>query len=98
MKRKNIVLEKPERFATVPVISKEKIDKAIAQATERLEKMATKHGTDFPGCWSINFQYDFAHNRNWVGGMYAGCYWLAYQLTGKAFFKKHAEALTETFR
>ena len=98
MKRKNIVLEKPERFATVPVISKEKIDKAIAQATERLEKMAAKHGTDFPGCWSINFQYDFAHNRNWVGGMYTGCYWLAYQLTGKSFFKKHAEALTETFR
>ena len=98
MKRKNITLDRPERFSKIPVISKEKLDRAIAQATERLEAMAIKHGTDFPGNWSINFQYDYAHNRNWVGGMYTGCFWLAYQLTGKKFFKQQAEALTDTFR
>ena len=73
MKRKNITLDHPERFATIPVIPKEKLDKAIAQACDRLEKMGQKHGLDFPGNWSVNFQYEYAHNRNWVGGMYTGC-------------------------
>ena len=98
MKRNEIKLDHPERFATVPVIPKEKIDRAIAQATERLKKMGEKHGADFPGCWSVNFKYDYKHNRNWVGGMYAGCYWLAYQLTGNHWFKTMAEKLTDTFR
>ena len=98
MKRKNITLDHPERFATIPVIPKEKLDKAIAQACDRLEKMGQKHGLDFPGNWSVNFQYEYAHNRNWVGGMYTGCYWLAYQLTGKKWFKTMAEELTATFR
>ena len=98
MKRQNITLDKPERFATVPTISKEKIEKAIAQATERLERMGKKHGLDFPGNWAVYNQYEYAHNRNWVGGMYTGCYWLAYQLTGKAWFRTQAQALTATFR
>ena len=58
MKRKNITLGHPERFATIPVIPKEKLDKAIAQACDRLEKMGQKHGLDFPGNWSVNFQYE----------------------------------------
>ena len=98
MKRKTITLDRPERFATIPTISKEKLDKAIEQAVARLEKMGQKHGLDFPGCWSVDFKYDYKHNRNWVGGMYAGCYWLAYQLTGKAWFRTQAQALTATFR
>ena len=98
MKRKNITLDHPERFAKVPEIPKEKLDKAIAQACERLKKMGEKHGEDFPSCWSIDFKYDYKHNRNWVGGMYAGCYWLAYQLTGNHWFKTMAEKLTDTLR
>ena len=98
MKRQNITLYRPERFATVPTISPEKIEKAIAQATERLERMGKKHGLDFPGNWAIYNQYEYAHNRNWVCGMYTGCYWLAYQLTGNKWFRTQAQALTATFR
>ena len=59
MKRKNITLDHPERFATVPVIPKEKLDAAILQAVTRLEKMGQKHGLDFPGNWAINCQYEY---------------------------------------
>ena len=98
MKRNVITLERPERFETVPKIDPEKIDKAIATAAERLKRMGERHGTDFPGNWAINNQYEYQHNRNWVGGMYTGCYWLAWQLTGDRWFKKQAEALTDTFQ
>ena len=98
MKRKNITLDHPERFATVPVIDKAKLDAAIEKATNKLALMAERNGTAFPECWAVDFKYKYAHNRNWVGGMYAGCFWLAYQLTGKHTFKKIAEELTATFR
>jgi hypothetical protein len=54
MKRQNITLNNPERFATVPKISEEKISRAIAQACERLKKMGEKHGDKFPGNWAIH--------------------------------------------
>ena len=98
MKRKNITLDRPERFMNVPVIAKEKLDAAIEKATSKLALMAERNGTAFPECWAVDFKYKYAHNRNWVGGMYAGCFWLAYQLTGKHTFKKIAEELTATFR
>jgi unsaturated chondroitin disaccharide hydrolase len=98
MKRQNIALNNPERFNELHTIPREKLLAAVEKATSRLEKMSEKHGVDFPGCWAINSQYDYAHNRNWVGGMYTGCYWLAFQLTGKRTFRTKAQALTATFR
>ena len=98
MKRIDIKLDRPERFAEVPKISDEKIALAIEKACEKLKKMGEKHGDKFPGNWAVHSQYEYAHNRNWVGGMYTGCYWLAYQLTGNMWFKKKAEELTATFR
>ena len=99
MKRQEIKLNNPERFAEIPVIAPEKIEKAIADAADRLEAMGRKHGLAFPGCWADNYQYvDYGENRNWVGGMYAGSYWLAYMLTNRNFFRKTAFNLTDTFR
>ena len=98
MVTQEIKLLNPERFSKPHVISKEKLTSAISEAADRLEIMGKEHGVDFPSCWSINYKYDYAHNRNWVGGMYTGCYWLAYELTGNKFFKDMAEKLTATFR
>ena len=98
MNRNTIILEHPERFEKVPVISSKKIGNAIAVATERLERMGTKHGTDFPGTAACYMQYKYGPNNNWGCGMYTGCYWLAWQLTGNRWFKKQAEALTDTFQ
>ncbi len=98
MERGNIILERPERFAKPHVISKDKLIKAASDAADRLEIMAKAHNLDFPGCWSVNYKYEWAHNRNWVDGMYAGCYWRAWEITGNKFFKDMAEKLTATFR
>ncbi len=98
MKRNAISLERPERFSEVPVISREKIDNAICVATDRLEKMGKKHGTDFPGTHARYQQYVYGANNNWGCGMYTGCYWLAWQLTGNRWFKHQAEHLTDTFQ
>lgn len=98
MVTEKIILQNPERFAKPYVISKDKLIKAASEATDRLEKMAKEHELGFPGASSVNYKYDYAHNRNWVGGMYTGCYWLAYEITENKFFKDMAEKLTATFR
>ncbi len=98
MTKDNIVLKNPERFAKPHTISKEKLTMAASEAADRLERMGREHGTDFPGNWAVNFKYEWAHNRNWVGGMYAGCYWRAWEITGNKFFREMAEKLTATFR
>ena len=98
MVTQKITLNNPERFSKPYTISKEKLIKAASDAADRLEKMGKEHGLEFPGCWSVNYKYEYKHNRNWVGGMYTGCYWRAYELTGNKFFKNMAEKLTATFR
>ena len=98
MKRDPIKLNNPEKFSTVPVIAPEKIEKAIADAAARLEKMGKKNGIKFPTN-SLDSQYVFTkRNRNWVHGMYAGSYWLAFLLTGNGFFSKMARELSKTFK
>jgi len=93
-----ITLTNPERFSKPHVIAKDKLVNAVSEAADRLEKMAKEHELTFPGNWSVNFKYEYDRNRNWVGGMYTGCYWRAYELTGNKFFKDMAEKLTATFR
>ena len=55
-------------------------------------------GMDFPGTCSKEYKYVRAENKNWVGGMYTGCYWLAYELTGNEFFREVAERHLPTYR
>ena len=98
MVTEKIMLNNPERFTKPHVISKDKLIKAASDATDRLERMAKEHDIKFPGCSSVNFKYEYSDNKNWVAGMYAGCYWHAYALTGNKFFKDTAEKLTATFR
>ncbi len=98
MKRDPIKLNNPEKYSTIPVIPAEKIDKAIEQAAARLERMGKKNGITFPSAGAYDSQYVFTPvNSNWVHGMYAGCFWLAFLLTGNNFFNKMAVDLTATF-
>ena len=96
MKRNPIKLNNPEKYAKVPVISEEKIEKAVEQALARLERMGRKNGVSFPGL-ILDSQYKFGPNNNWVHGMYAGCYWLAAKLGGKNFHGVMAKKLSATF-
>ena len=82
MKRNPIKLERPERFSEIPEIVPEKIDKAIEEAANRLEAMLQRNGMLFPASGATDYKYtEYGENKNWVAGMYVGCFWLAYQMT-----------------
>ena len=95
---KPIVLERPERFAKAHEISREKLEAAATAACKKLRILAEKNGsTVFPGTCSVDKKYVFDINKNWECGMYTGCYWLAYLLTGDEYFRKVAEEQTATY-
>ncbi len=94
-----ITLERPERFSAPHEISREKLVRAAELATDKLEAFARKHGAEaFPPTCSQNFKYPVDINKHWECGMYTGCYWLAYEITGNKFFKETAEAQLPTYK
>ena len=100
MVKDKIALNNPERFSQPHTIPKEKLDAAIKAACDKLENFAETHDIlKFPDTCSKNFKYDLHDNIDWwESGMYTGCYWLAYELTGNNFFREVAEAQIPTYR
>ena len=98
MVKQEIKLQNPERFSKPHVIPKEKLEKAAKIACDRLAKMAKEHGVAFPSTCSFDFKYRFMENKNWVCGMYTGCFWLAYKLSGDEFFKEEGLKQLATYR
>lgn len=98
MVTEKIVLNNPERFAEPHSIAKSKLEAAAEKATAKLKANAQKFGMGFPGTCSVDYKYQLDINKNWECGMYTGCYWLAYELTGDDFFRKTAESHLETYR
>ena len=97
MVKERIVLNNPERFAKPHVISKEKLTRAAEAACNKLEENTKKYGIAFPDTRSIEYRYRCGENNNWECGMYTGCYWRAWELTGNKFFKETAEAHLATY-
>ena len=94
---RNTRLERPERFAKPHVIPREKLLAAAKAACDKLKARVERDGADFPSTCSTQYKYTvgpgvpgLGPNRNWESGMYTGCFWLAYELTGDEFFKKVA--------
>ena len=98
MVNEKITLENPERFAKPHTIAKEKLEKAAEKACDRLANMAKSHYGLFPSNWSTDFKYSWGRNENWVSGMYTGCFWLAYELTGDKFFREVAESHLDSYK
>ena len=88
----------PERFEIGYEINKEKLEGAAAKATDKLKEFAKKNAYYmFPGTSSAKYKYPMGENKNWECGMYTGCFWLAYLLTGELKFRKIAEKHFETY-
>ena len=98
MVTEKITLNNPERFAKPHTISREKLIKAAEAACDKLEENTKKYGIAFPDTRSIKYKYVCGENRNWEAGMFTGCYWRAWELTGNKFFKETAEAHLETYK
>lgn len=99
MVTQSIKLKSPERFALPHSISREKLEAAAMAACSKLKKFAQTHDIlKFPDTRSKDFKYDLRDDIEWwESGMYTGCYWLAYELTGDEFFRHVAEAQLPTF-
>lgn len=97
MVTQKITLNNPEKYASVPKISREKLIKAAEKATDKLEELSKKYGVAFPATRSIEYKYQCAENKNWEAGMYTGCYWRAYQITGNKYFREVAESHLPTY-
>lgn len=95
--RKEIMLERPERFTTRHEIPQEKLDAAIAKAIEKLEKMLPEWSDSFAGTSSVDFKYEHGSNNNWECGMQTGVWWLAYELSGNPKFKDTAMRQMATY-
>lgn len=93
-----VVLEQPERFAGKFEIPKQKLEKAIEKATDKLESQIPMFGDQFAPTWSIDCKYPLKPNNNWVCGMFTGEFLLAYELTGNKKFKEVAQRQVETYR
>ena len=97
MKRDVITLERPERFSDPHPISKAKLEAAASEALDIIEKAGRENGTNFP-LTRVGFKYIYEDaNKGWLPGLYTGCFWLGYELTGNTWFKNQAEALSATF-
>ena len=93
------VLTNPERFSKPHTISREKLEAAAKAACDKLKAFAIKNGPDkFPATCTVDKKYPLDINRNWEAGMYTGCFWLAYELTGDEFFRSFAEAQLPTYK
>ena len=99
MVTEKVTLKNPERFSKPHVIKREKLEAAAKAACDKLEAFARKNGAlGFPGTCSVDHKYVLKINDNWECGMYTGCYWLAYELTGNEFFREVAEAQLPSYR
>ena len=97
MVKEQITLERPQRFSTPHVIDRAKLEAAAKAACDKLKARVEKEGMGFPGTYSKNFKYDQGPNSHWEAGMYTGCFWLAYQITGDEFFKNVAFEHLKTY-
>lgn len=94
----NTDLKIPERFQTLYSIDRKKLLNAADKAVDKLEKNIKKYGEGFPGTYSKDYKYSWGENIHWQCGMYTGCLWLAYEITGNTFFKDIAESHFDTYR
>lgn len=94
-----IVLNNPEKYAELPKIDKAKLEKAAETAINKLEERNKRLGLDgYPWMCSKNYRYELRPNNDWQHGMYSGCNWLAYELTGDKYFRECAEYQFKSFR
>ena len=97
MVKETLKLDRPERFSKPHVIDKEKLEAAAKAACAKLKARVEKEGMGFPSTCSKEYKYAQGPNNNWECGMYTGCFWLAYQLTGDEFFKNVALEQLKTY-
>ena len=88
MNRGTIKLDNPDRFTEKYEIPKEKVQRAIDLAVEKLASKLDWYKDKFPGKCDNDCRYTLGENNDWTHGLHTGSLFLAYELTGdKRFFE-----------
>jgi len=98
MVTEKITLNNPERFSKPHVIDRKKLEKAAEKACDKLLANAKRLGFGFPGTCSVDYKYILGEKTNWESGMYTGCFWLAYEMTGEKEFRDIAESHFKVYK
>ncbi len=91
-KKSKVEFNNRELFEQPYEIDRAKLELAVKRATDKLKARVQRDGTDFPTTCSKDMKYVLKSNYHWECGMYTGCFWHAYLLTGDPFFKEVAES------
>ncbi len=87
MTRGTVKLQNPERFTEGFVVPKEKLEKALQAAVDKLNEKADLYKDHYPSNFCTeDCKYILGVNDNWIHGMHTGCYLLAYEATGKQIY------------
>ncbi len=73
------------------------VQACINSAVQILESNIAEFGPRFWGNSSVNNRYQEAPNDDWTEGFITGCYWLAWEETGKDIFRETALAQCSDF-
>lgn len=73
------------------------VQACIDSAVKILEGNISEFGSRFWGNSSVKNRYQEAPNDDWTEGFITGCYWLAWEETGKAVFRETALAQCSDF-
>ena len=85
-------------FQDWSLLTKEKIDAALAEAIARTREYRNEFQDGFPAGVSKNNVYPCTGNISWTEGFYTGILWLCYEATGEAEFRCLAEHQLESFK
>ena len=87
-----------EKYSDYELLTKEKIDAALAEAIDRIKKHMPEFTDGFPAEASINNVYPSVPNRSWTESFYTGMLWLCYEETKDENFRKAAERQLASFK
>ncbi len=95
-----VQIENPARFDYGKELSQSDVKNALDVSVEVLKRSLPRFIGKFPeparGLWSSN-RYESVEHPGWISGMWTGLYWLIYELTGDAEFRKAAESQVAIF-
>ncbi|MGT2756804.1 glycoside hydrolase family 88 protein [Streptococcus ovuberis] len=80
----------PQRFSTVPHLTREEVEQAIKKVIDKLHHNIKYFDNQYPTPATANNCYPVMDNTEWTNGFWTGCLWLAYEFSQDERFCKVA--------
>ena len=87
-----------ELYNDYNLLTKEKLEAALAEAIDRTKKHLCDFQDGFPPPSSVNNVYSCIENSEWTEGFYTGILWMCYEVTGDDEFRNLAERQLKSFK